>query len=43
MMENLSDSLLIEAYYRAMELQLNDDFIKIIEEEIDHRQIEILI
>lgn len=43
MMEYLSDSLLIEAYYKAIELQLNDDFISMIKDEMEHRQIEVLI
>ncbi len=38
-MECLSDSLLLEAYQKAKELNLNIDFIKMIEEEIERRAI----
>jgi hypothetical protein len=36
-MEHLSDKLLIDAYYKAIELNLADDFISIIKEEIYRR------
>lgn len=36
-MKCLSDALLIEAYEKAIELNLNDDFIQIIKEEINKR------
>ena len=38
-MECLSDSLLIEAYEKALELELNKDFIEMIEKEIDNRSL----
>jgi len=38
-MENLSDALLIEAYQKAIELNLTEDFIKLIKMEIDRRQL----
>lgn len=38
-MEHLSDALLIEAYDKAKQLNLNDDFIHIIEEEISRRNL----
>lgn len=38
-MECLSDSLLLEAYQKAIELNLNKDFIQMIEEEIERRAI----
>lgn len=40
-MECLSDSLLLEAYRKAKELQLNDDFIQLIEQEIERRAIKV--
>lgn len=40
-MECLSDSLLLEAYQKAKELQLNDDFIQLIEQEIERRAIKV--
>lgn len=40
-MECLSDSLLLEAYKKAKELQLNKDFIHLIEQEIERRAIKI--
>jgi len=40
-MECLSDSLLLEAYKKAKELQLNKDFIQLIEQEIERRAIKI--
>lgn len=36
-MNNLSDSLLIEAYHRAKELQFAHDFIRLFEMEIENR------
>ncbi|WP_017728439.1 sporulation histidine kinase inhibitor Sda [Halalkalibacterium ligniniphilum] len=38
-MKTLSDELLIETYYKAMELKLNDDFIDLIRKEIDRRSL----
>lgn len=38
-MECLSDTLLLEAYEKAKELNLNLDFIQMIEEEINRRAI----
>ncbi len=38
-MENLSDELLIESYYRAKELHLSQDFIALIEEELNRRSL----
>jgi len=38
-MEYLSDKLLLEAYKKAIELNLNDDFILLIEKEINRRGI----
>lgn len=38
-MEHLSDSLLLEAYDKAKQLKLNDDFITIIEKEIANRDL----
>lgn len=36
-MNCLSDALLMEAYEKAIELKLNDDFIQLIKEELDKR------
>ena len=36
-MENLSDELLIESYFKAKELNLSPDFILLIKKEIDRR------
>ncbi|WP_343073202.1 sporulation histidine kinase inhibitor Sda [Salicibibacter cibi] len=36
-MRNLSDEMLIEAYERALKLNLNDDFIAIIQSEMERR------
>lgn len=36
-MENLSDRLLIEAYCKAVELQLEEEFVFLIRKEIDGR------
>lgn len=38
-MDCLSDALLIEAYEKAIELNLNHDFIQMIEEELNKRAI----
>lgn len=38
-MEHLSDELLIESYYRATELKLSNDFISLIEDEIQRRSL----
>lgn len=38
-MQNLSDELLVESYYKANELQLNPDFIHLIEQEMRKRSI----
>lgn len=36
-MKKLSDELLVESYFKAKELKLNKDFIKLIETEIHRR------
>lgn len=36
-MQLLSDELLIETYYKAIELKLSPDFIRLIETEMDRR------
>lgn len=36
-MQFLSDELLIETYYKAIELKLSPDFIRLIETEMDRR------
>ncbi|OIJ16183.1 sporulation protein [Anaerobacillus arseniciselenatis] len=38
-MKNLSDDLLIETYYKAIELKLSADFIFLIKEEIERRSL----
>jgi developmental checkpoint coupling sporulation initiation to replication initiation len=38
-LKNLSDELLIEAYLKALELQLNDHFIELLKEELQKRGI----
>lgn len=38
-MKNLSDKLLIETYYKAVELKLSSDFIVLIKEEIERRSL----
>ncbi|KHD86818.1 sporulation histidine kinase inhibitor Sda [Heyndrickxia ginsengihumi] len=38
-MHTLSDELLIESYYKAIELKLSKDFIKMIEKEIKRRSL----
>lgn len=39
-MQHLSDELLMESYLKAKDLNLSADFISLIEEEIQRRQIE---
>ncbi|MFD2704107.1 MULTISPECIES: sporulation histidine kinase inhibitor Sda [Salibacterium] len=39
-MKQLSDELLIEAYEKALRLQLNDDFILVLEQEIKNRSLQ---
>lgn len=36
-MEHLSNELLLESYYKANELNLSPDFVKLIEKEINRR------
>lgn len=38
-MEFLSDALLIEAYEKAIDLKLNEDFIELIKNEMEKRAI----
>ncbi|WP_163102820.1 sporulation histidine kinase inhibitor Sda [Peribacillus alkalitolerans] len=38
-MRLLSDELLIESYFKAKELLLSDDFIRLIEQEINRRSL----
>ncbi|MBU8905606.1 sporulation histidine kinase inhibitor Sda [Desertibacillus haloalkaliphilus] len=38
-MKKLSDDLLIETYYKAIELQLSEDFIQLIKLEIKRRSL----
>ncbi|WP_144450559.1 sporulation histidine kinase inhibitor Sda [Halalkalibacter nanhaiisediminis] len=38
-MQNLSNELLIETYYKAIELKLNQDFIELIRLEIINRSL----
>lgn len=38
-MEQLSDELLMESYFKANELQLSPDFLALIEEEIHRRSL----
>ncbi len=38
-MEYLSNELLLESYYKAIELDLSPDFINLIIEEMDHRNL----
>ncbi|MFB5662139.1 sporulation histidine kinase inhibitor Sda [Alteribacillus sp. HJP-4] len=38
-MRQLSDDLLIEAYEKAIHLELNSDFIALIEEELNRRSL----
>ncbi len=39
-MDFLSDTLLLEAYKKAVELQLNEDFISLIKEELVKRALD---
>ncbi|MDC3418515.1 sporulation histidine kinase inhibitor Sda [Aquibacillus salsiterrae] len=41
MFENLSNQKLIDAYKKAIELHLEQDFIKLLEEELKERGIEV--
>ncbi len=38
-MKSLSDDLLVETYYKAIELQLSTEFITLIREEIERRSL----
>ncbi len=38
-MKNLSDDLLIETYYKAIELKLSTEFILLIKKEIERRSL----
>ncbi|GGM31008.1 sporulation inhibitor sda [Paraliobacillus quinghaiensis] len=38
-MKHLSDELLIESYFKAYELKLNPDFIRLIEQELHRRSL----
>lgn len=38
-MKNMSDELLIEAYFQAIKLKLDPDFIYLLETEIRHRSL----
>ena len=38
-MKNLSDELLIESYYKAIELQLSPEFIRLLEQELKRRSL----
>ncbi|ANB61280.1 developmental checkpoint coupling sporulation initiation to replication initiation [Anoxybacillus voinovskiensis] len=38
-MKHLSDDLLIESYFKAVELKLNPEFIELIEREIHRRSL----
>lgn len=40
-MEKLSDDLLIESYFKARELKLSKEFIKLMEQEIKRRALEV--
>ncbi|CQR46918.1 Sporulation inhibitor sda [Paraliobacillus sp. PM-2] len=40
-MQNLSDELLVESYYKAYELNLNPEFIRLIEQEMHRRSIKL--
>lgn len=41
-MKHLSDTLLLEAYFKSIELNLSLDFINIIKAELEHRNIPII-
>lgn len=38
-MKNLSDELLIETYFKAIELNLSDDFLELLKKEIQRRSL----
>lgn len=38
-MRNLSDELLIETYYKAIELNLSEDFLELLKKEIHRRSL----
>ncbi|MGM8215852.1 sporulation histidine kinase inhibitor Sda [Bacillaceae bacterium W0354] len=40
-MNTLSDKLLVETHHKAVRLQLEEDFIKIIEQEMRRRKLEV--
>ncbi|WP_440895914.1 sporulation histidine kinase inhibitor Sda [Amphibacillus sp. Q70] len=42
-MNNLSNELLIECYQKALELKLEDDFIRLIEQELERRSLTYII
>ncbi|CDQ18072.1 developmental checkpoint coupling sporulation initiation to replication initiation [Halobacillus karajensis] len=42
-MKQLSDSLLIQSYHKAIELNLSEEFIDQIKKEINHRSIQHLL
>lgn len=42
-MQQLSDKLLIESYYKANELDLSPDFVELIEEEIFRRNLNVIL
>lgn len=43
LMNNLSEELLIECYQKALELNLEDDFIRLIEQELERRSLTYII
>ncbi|WP_100398274.1 sporulation histidine kinase inhibitor Sda [Bacillus sp. FJAT-44742] len=40
-MEQLPDDLLVEAYLKAVSLRLNEDFIQLIESELERRSLHV--
>lgn len=40
-MRELSDESLIETYFKALDLELEADFIKLLEQEIERRKLEL--
>ncbi|QDI90912.1 sporulation histidine kinase inhibitor Sda [Salicibibacter halophilus] len=42
-MESLSDKILVDAYFKATELTLQEDFVQLLREEIDRRRLTRLI
>lgn len=38
---NISDELLLSSYYKAVKRKLDSDFIKLLKEEIDRRNLEV--